>query len=160
MKGIFIYLLIFFLLQIDKMTQVKKATKTKAISGRNFIKLDSSNATPEVEESESNEQTQKPKTIISGSKEAVKSRGVVYVSHIPHGFYENQMRKYFEQVRIVRNSGKTYLTTHGIKLVPPKVGRPAPTLFTGIYRLCIYIITFNIVRKHYKHKARKKRKNW
>ncbi len=78
------------------MTQGKKSKKTMSKSGTNFIKLDSANADPKVEDSESNQQMQKPKTIISGSKEAVKSRGVVYVSHIPHGFYENQMRKYLE----------------------------------------------------------------
>ena len=86
------------------MTQVKKTKRTMAKSGTNFIKLDSPNADPEVQDSESNQKMQKPKTVISGSKEAVKTRGVVYVSHIPHGFYENQMRKYLEQVSFATNS--------------------------------------------------------
>lgn len=85
------------------MTQVKKATKTTAKAGKNFIKLDSPNEDPKVEDVESNVQIRKTKTIISGSKEAVKTRGVVYVSHIPHGFYEKQMKNYFEQFGSVTN---------------------------------------------------------
>ena len=30
-------------------------------------------------------------------EEAAEERGVVYLSRIPHGFYENEMRKYFSQ---------------------------------------------------------------
>ena len=84
------------------MTQSKKAMKSKWKPGTNFIKLDSVDADPKDQDVESNEQMQKRRAIISGSKEAVKTRGVVYVSHIPHGFYENQMKKYFEQVRFLR----------------------------------------------------------
>lgn len=30
-------------------------------------------------------------------KPVIKNRGVVYVSHIPHGFYEQEIRSYFGQ---------------------------------------------------------------
>ena len=46
------------------------------------------------------------------SYSAPKNRGVVYISHIPHGFYEKQMRQFFAQFGSVTNlrlgrSGKT-----------------------------------------------------
>ncbi|OQR77937.1 MKI67 FHA domain-interacting nucleolar phosphoprotein-like [Tropilaelaps mercedesae] len=34
---------------------------------------------------------------ISKEKEISKSRGVIYIGHLPHGFYEDQLRKYFSQ---------------------------------------------------------------
>lgn len=34
---------------------------------------------------------------IAKEKEISKSRGVIYVGHIPHGFYEDELRKYFSQ---------------------------------------------------------------
>jgi len=34
---------------------------------------------------------------------AAKNRGVVYISHIPHGFYEKQMREFFSQFGSVTN---------------------------------------------------------
>merc|ERR1712218_47649 len=37
------------------------------------------------------------------SYSAAKNRGVVYISHIPHGFYERQMRQFFEQFGAVTN---------------------------------------------------------
>ena len=69
--------------------------KAKPKAGTNFIKLDTLNTEKEIE---NNEPVVKRKNIISGSKEAIKTRGVIYVSHLPHGFYENQLRKYLEQV--------------------------------------------------------------
>ena len=33
---------------------------------------------------------------------SMKKRGVVYVGHIPHGFYETQMRDYFTQFGAVK----------------------------------------------------------
>ena len=79
------------------MTQAKKAMKAKPKSASNFIKLDSQNTENEVQE-ENSEPIIKHKNIISGSKEAIKTRGVIYMSHLPHGFFENQLRKYLEQV--------------------------------------------------------------
>ena len=32
-----------------------------------------------------------------------KNRGVIYISHVPHGFYEKQMRNFFGQFRSVTN---------------------------------------------------------
>ena len=37
------------------------------------------------------------------SYSARKNRGVVYISHIPHGFYEKQMRDFFAQFGSVTN---------------------------------------------------------
>ena len=34
---------------------------------------------------------------------ATKNRGVVYIGHIPHGFYERQMRQFFGQFGAVTN---------------------------------------------------------
>lgn len=34
---------------------------------------------------------------------APSSRGVIYISHIPHGFYEKQMREFFGQFGSVTN---------------------------------------------------------
>ncbi|KAJ8974799.1 hypothetical protein NQ317_007639 [Molorchus minor] len=31
------------------------------------------------------------------------SRGVIYIGHIPHGFYENEMKSYFKQFGVVTN---------------------------------------------------------
>ena len=94
------------------MTQVPKATKEKSKSGTNFIKLDTAKGDIAAQENETPEKTEKRKVVISGSKEAAKTRGVVYVSHLPHGFYENQMRKYFEQVSTIIN--KKYWATLGL----------------------------------------------
>ena len=82
------------------MTQAKKAMKAKPKSASNFIKLDSQNTENEVHEEENSEPIIKHKNIISGSKEAIKTRGVIYMSHLPHGFFENQLRKYLEQVML------------------------------------------------------------
>ena len=79
------------------MTQSKKGTKSsKGCS--NFIKVPDEKVENENAKSEEESQVKKRKFLVSGSKEVAQTRGVVYVSHIPHGFYENQMRKYFEQV--------------------------------------------------------------
>ena len=79
------------------MTQITTTVKGNSKLATNFIKLDKENVDNEL----SDEKPRKRKVVISGSKEAAKTRGVVYVSHLPHGFYENQMRKYFEQVSII-----------------------------------------------------------
>ena len=81
------------------MTQVTKTmnAKTKK-SGTNFIRLEAAGSQPLTEENGIPETNKRKKRVTSGSKEAAKSRGVVYLSHIPHGFYENQIRKFFGQV--------------------------------------------------------------
>lgn len=54
-----------------------------------------------VEDSEDGEIERK--VIISGSKATSGERGVVYLSNVPHGFYENQMFKFFSQFGKVTN---------------------------------------------------------
>ena len=84
------------------MTQVTKPTKSKPKkSGTNFIRLEASDNQPLTEENGTLETNKKRRIVVSGSKEAAKSRGVVYLSHIPHGFYENQIRKFFGQVCLI-----------------------------------------------------------
>ena len=84
------------------MTQVTKPTKAKTKkSGTNFIRLEASESQPLTEENGLLETNKKRRIVVSGSKEAAKSRGVVYLSHIPHGFYENQIRKFFGQVCLI-----------------------------------------------------------
>lgn len=93
------------------MTKAKKAMKAPPKAGTNFIKLDNVNIDTTTKESidtttkenEVPELVEKRKNIISGSKEAAKTRGIVYVSHLPHGFYEKQLRRYLEQFGSVTN---------------------------------------------------------
>lgn len=40
---------------------------------------------------------------VPASKQKLLQRGIIYVGHIPHGFYEEQMRSYFKQFGRVRN---------------------------------------------------------
>lgn len=37
------------------------------------------------------------------TSKASNDRGVVYLGHIPHGFYENEMKQYFSQFGEVTN---------------------------------------------------------
>ena len=82
-----------FVFQIHQNSGAMPATKT-------FIKLNGA----KEDEKENTEIPKVPKNkvphIISGSKAAMEGqgRGVVYLSHIPHGFYEKQMNKFFSQV--------------------------------------------------------------
>ena len=87
------------------MTQITKTMKGKTKkSGTNFIRLEAAGDETLTEENEVSEKKTKKKVVISGSKEAAKNRGVVYLSHIPHGFYENQIRKFFSQVSLIKNA--------------------------------------------------------
>jgi len=62
---------------------------------KNFIKIDSENG--------DSEEPKKRQVVISGSKMTTGERGVVYLSNVPHGFYENQMFKFFSQFGKVTN---------------------------------------------------------
>lgn len=50
-----------------------------------------------------------PKEVAKATKTNKDEPGVIFVSHLPHGFYEHQLRDYFEQfgqvnrVRLSRN---------------------------------------------------------
>ena len=67
-------------------------------SEKAFIKLDESN------ENEDGETPKVPKkkipAVASGSRAAMEDqgRGIVYLSHVPHGFYEKEMFKFLSQV--------------------------------------------------------------
>jgi len=84
------------------MTQSKKGTKSSK-GASNFIKVPDEKVENDNANLAEESQVKKRKFLVSGSKEVAQTRGVVYVSHIPHGFYENQMRKYFEQFGCITN---------------------------------------------------------
>ena len=52
---------------------------------------------------EGSDQETKRQVFLSGSKGTQGERGVVYLSNVPHGFYENQMFKFFSQFGKVTN---------------------------------------------------------
>jgi len=69
-----------------------------------FIKLDANG----VENGDAAAPEEVPKkrkgpVVASGSRAAMdeQGRGVIYLSHIPHGFYEKQMYKFFSQVQFI-----------------------------------------------------------
>jgi len=64
---------------------------------KNFIKIDNSDGEGHSDE------PKKRQVIVSGSKMTIGERGVVYLSNVPHGFYENQMFKFFSQFGKVTN---------------------------------------------------------
>lgn len=64
---------------------------------KNFIKIDSG------ESHEGDDPAQKRQVVVSGSKITTGERGVIYLSNVPHGFFENQMFKFFSQFGKVTN---------------------------------------------------------
>ena len=101
------------------MTQSKKGTKSSK-GASNFIKVPDEKVENDNANLAEESQVKKRKFLVSGSKEVAQTRGVVYVSHIPHGFYENQMRKYFEQVcRIMKPIFKHDIKSNALKRKGP-----------------------------------------
>jgi len=52
------------------------------------------------------------------SPKVSKDRGVVYLGHVPHGFYENEMKSYFTQFGKVTNINipkSKVITNHLVK---------------------------------------------
>jgi len=78
---------------VDK---AQKAEKLKESESKAFLAI--SSPALDLDQVESDEGLKKPLR----SKEG-KNRGVIYISHIPHGFYENAMRKFFGQFGSVTN---------------------------------------------------------
>jgi len=68
---------------------------------KDFIKIDKNDV--EGEEVDPATKTKKRQVVVSGSKMTVEERGVIYLSNVPHGFYENQMFKFFSQFGKVTN---------------------------------------------------------
>lgn len=70
----------------------QKAEKLKDSESSAFLSI----ATPSDD--------RKEETVVSGNKKKIGSnRAVVYISHIPHGFYEKAMRQFFGQFGTVTN---------------------------------------------------------
>jgi len=77
-----------------KKTETEKATKSKKVNlketeAKTYISLE----TP----------TEDNKEVKTPSYSEKKDRGLVYISHVPHGFYEKQMREFFSQFGVVTN---------------------------------------------------------
>lgn len=72
------------------MTEAKKNVKT-------FIALE-----PAVKTNDTKKR-KRMKPVISGSRTSAKERGVVYISHLPHGFYEKELRDFLGQFGTVTN---------------------------------------------------------
>jgi len=71
--------------------KAQKAEKLKASESKAFLSL----STPDQDVTEEEQIVKKPQNI--------KNRAVVYLSHVPHGFYEKQMRQFFGQFGTVTN---------------------------------------------------------
>jgi len=78
----------------QKKTKTEKTNKTKKVNlkeseAKTYISLQ----TP----------TEDNKEVKTPSYSEKKDRGLVYISHVPHGFYEKQMREFFSQFGVVTN---------------------------------------------------------
>merc|ERR1712240_259864 len=78
---------------VDK---AQKAEKLKESESKAFLAI--SSPALDLDQVESDEGLKKPLRSREG-----KNRGVIYISHIPHGFYEQAMRKFFGQFGSVTN---------------------------------------------------------
>merc|ERR1712218_210061 len=67
----------------------KKSAKLKSTAAATFISLESA--------------ADDNKTVRAPSYSGSKDRGLIYISHVPHGFYEKQMREFFSQFGTVTN---------------------------------------------------------
>jgi len=67
----------------------KKSAKLKSTAAATFISLESA--------------ADDNKTVRAPSYSESKDRGLIYISHVPHGFYEKQMREFFSQFGTVTN---------------------------------------------------------
>jgi len=72
---------------------------TDETSPESFISIES--ATPSGDKE--NQQGEEKKKTHKKKRRNRKNCGVVYLSHVPHGFYEKQMRQFFEQFGTVEN---------------------------------------------------------
>ncbi|XP_047528660.1 MKI67 FHA domain-interacting nucleolar phosphoprotein-like [Vanessa atalanta] len=76
----------------NKTVPIEKPEPTKKIKSEKKPKLEKNKKKTSLEE-------KKPKTFKKRGK-----RGLVYLAHIPHGFYEHQMTEYFKQFGVVTNA--------------------------------------------------------
>ncbi|CAB3239432.1 unnamed protein product [Arctia plantaginis] len=86
----------------------KQKKFVKSIRGiKKLIKKNEKIAESEPKKKEDVSKTEKPFSmrLKNGKiKKKRKERGLVYLSHIPHGFYEHQMTQYFKQFGVVTNA--------------------------------------------------------
>ncbi len=75
---------------------------TEVDTCKSFIKLDADGNTETIG---STEKAKKVSNVVSGSRTAVmdQGRGIIYLSHIPFGFFEKEMYKFFSQFGSVTN---------------------------------------------------------
>lgn len=84
---------------VDKDDQLKKIAETTK-KKENEVKRNKTKKESFLSVSDKTKDGEIPKVPSYSYK---KNRGVVYISHIPHGFYEEQMREFFGQFGIVTN---------------------------------------------------------
>ncbi|XP_076750626.1 MKI67 FHA domain-interacting nucleolar phosphoprotein-like [Xylocopa sonorina] len=95
-----------------------------------------------------------------------KKRGIVYVGHIPHGFYEEQMTEYFKQfgrvtnVRLVRskNSGKSCGYGY-VEFMYPKVAEIAAETMNN-YLMCGRLLKATYIPPEKQHDGFFTRRSW
>lgn len=71
---------------------MKDKSKSKTVVKKNIVK--------EIKKTLKKKRRVKRAAVKKRSREG---RGVIYLGHIPHGFYENEMKKYFSQFGLVTN---------------------------------------------------------
>uniref|UniRef100_A0A453MQ04 RRM domain-containing protein n=1 Tax=Aegilops tauschii subsp. strangulata TaxID=200361 RepID=A0A453MQ04_AEGTS len=65
---------------------------------------------------------------------------VLYIGHIPHGFYEDQMQGFFQQfgavkrVRVARNRKVSFTASQGIRYLCVCFLQPSDLLFGDVFR--------------------------
>lgn len=94
----------------EKSRQAERLAEKEEESSREVVKVKRSQPSLKLKES-----TAKSYLSITGgpaeddkmtkvpSYSHIKNRGIVYISHVPHGFYEKQMRDFFSQFGVITN---------------------------------------------------------
>ncbi|XP_011504184.1 PREDICTED: MKI67 FHA domain-interacting nucleolar phosphoprotein [Ceratosolen solmsi marchali] len=100
---------------------------------------------------------EKPKTKVEESNGYKSSRGVVYIGHIPYGFFEDEMKEYFEQfgtvtrVRVVRSKKTGKSRGYGyIEFRHPEVAKVAAKTMHN-YLMCGRLLTTTYIPPEKQH---------
>ncbi|CAL7948705.1 unnamed protein product [Xylocopa violacea] len=95
-----------------------------------------------------------------------KRRGIVYIGHIPHGFYEEQMTEYFKQfgrvtkVRVVRSKNSGRSCGYGyVEFMYPKVAEIAAQTMNN-YLMCGRLLKATYIPPEKQHNGFFTRRTW
>ncbi|XP_029162994.1 MKI67 FHA domain-interacting nucleolar phosphoprotein [Nylanderia fulva] len=95
-----------------------------------------------------------------------KRKGIVYVGHIPHGFYEEQMKKYFKQigkvtrVRVVRSRRTGKSRGYGyVEFLNPDIAQVAAETMNN-YLMCNRLLKTTYISPEKQHLGFFSGKNW